>query len=749
MKQLFFILSFFALSVITLFSQSDDSPFFDRIPSEFLNGKEPIYYPEAVVVTSADGYDNYNLGTNFAEPHLSQNPLNPLQYFTAFNTNGTYRTNDGFTWVASTPNFGFTMQGDPVTAYDSTGKLYYQNMYGTSSILGCKVIRSTDNAVTWNAALTGINGVDKNWIAADQTTGPYANYIYQTMTASSGGNFTRSTDFGATYNQTATFSTQSLPGMMVAVGPNVLGGNNIPGGCVYVVTNSGSAFASTYTFYVSTNGGSSFIQKSAQNFSGYVGTDVNGRNSVQNMRTRPYPFIGADNSYGTYRGRLYLIYASNSPAGNGNKPDIFCRYSTDQGATWSSAVKVNDDLNSQNNHQWHPAMWVDKNTGRLFVHWMDTRDTPSSDSAYIYASYSDNGGLTFAPNQRISNAKMKINCSTCGGGGTPRYQGDYNSIVSYNGYGLAVWTDFRAGQFGSFVSYFPDFATTVLPASKNIYHTNDSVYYSIKIPSVKLFSGTATFSATVSPPPSSGSIEFVFPDGNSISSFPDSTRLMVKTVGTVTNGSYTITIQGVGPNGIPVHKRQVTLVVQDVIPVELASFNANVSGNNVNLYWSTATETNNRGFEIERSQNGVFELVGYVPGFGTTTETKLYSFVDQNVDAGNYTYRLKQMDFDGTIAYSSEVAVEVSNPLTYQLDQNYPNPFNPVTNITYSLPSDNQVSLVVYDAIGNEVTVLVNKFEKSGKHSVQFNASNLSSGVYFYTIKAGDFTSTKKLVLMK
>ena len=104
-------------------------------------------------------------------------------------------------------------------------------------------------------------------------------------------------------------------------------------------------------------------------------------------------------------------------AGDGNKPDIFCRYSDNQGTTWSSPVVVNDDANTTANHQWHPSIWCDKTSGRLFIKWMDTRDTPTSDSAHIYASYSDNGGLTFAPNQRITTAKMKINCSTCGGGG--------------------------------------------------------------------------------------------------------------------------------------------------------------------------------------------------------------------------------------------------------------------------------------------------------------------------------------------
>ena len=134
-------------------------------------------------------------------------------------------------------------------------------------------------------------------------------------------------------------------------------GGDVSGGCVYVVTNSGSAFASTYTFYVSTDGGATFTLKSSQNFANYVGTNVSGRNSVENMRTRPYPFITADNSYGPNRGRFYLVYASNTPSGNGNKPDIFCRYSDNQGTSWSSPVVVNDDVNTTANNQWHPSIW--------------------------------------------------------------------------------------------------------------------------------------------------------------------------------------------------------------------------------------------------------------------------------------------------------------------------------------------------------------------------------------------------------
>ncbi len=557
------LMSLFSLSVLK--AQIDD-PLTDHVPIEYIKyvNSQPTEGQEAVI-TDTSGYDNFNLGVAFAEPHLVQNPKNPLQYFTSYNTNTAYRTNDAFTWTSSAPSFGATTYGDPVNAYDSLGNLFYENMSGSTTIQNSRVIKSTDNGSTWSASVVGVLGVDKNWIAADQTNGPYANYIYSTMTSSTSGsgNFHRSTDNGVSFTQTKIFNTQSLPGMMVAVGPNTIGGN-ISGGCVYVVTNSGSAYASTYTFYVSTDGGLTFTSKSAQNFANYVGTYVSSRNSVQNMRTRPYPFIAADNSFGLYRGRLYLVYASNTPSGSGNKPDIFCRFSDDQGATWSTAVVVNDDAGTTANNQWHPSIWCDKTSGRLFIKWMDTRDTPTSDSAHIYASYSDDGGLTFAPNQRITTAKMKINCSTCGGGGTPRYQGDYDAIASINNQALMAWTDFRAGSFGSYVGFFPDYAMKVIPAVDTVFNNQDSTLINVSVPGVKLYNNTVTFSAVVEPLPAQGAITVQFPNGNTLSSFPGIVPMSIKTSGSVTVGIYTITISGVGSNGTPVHKRTVTL---NVVPV--------------------------------------------------------------------------------------------------------------------------------------------------------------------------------------
>jgi hypothetical protein len=141
--------------------------------------------------------------------------------------------------------------------------------------------------------------------------------------------------------------------------------------------------------------------------------------------------------------------------------------------------------------------------------------------------------------------------------------------------------------------------------------------------------------------------------------------------------------------------------------------------------------------------------VGYVAGFGTTTEPKAYSFIDSKLEAGNYTYRLKQFDFDGSFSYSEEVNIELVIPLEYALEQNYPNPFNPTTTIKYSIADDGFVKLAVYNMLGEQVSTLVNNIQKAGKYEVNFNASGLSSGVYVYKIEAANYTASKKLMLMK
>ena len=189
-------------------------------------------------------------------------------------------------------------------------------------------------------------------------------------------------------------------------------------------------------------------------------------------------------------------------------------------------------------------------------------------------------------------------------------------------------------------------------------------------------------------------------------------------------------------------------VVPLIIPVELASFIAVYSSNSIILQWETVTEKNNQGFEIQQSVDNVkFFSIGFVPGFGTSTEKHYYSYSDHTTLAGTIYYRLKQLDFDGSFNYSN--SVEVTRVVSYELSQNYPNPFNPTTTISYAVPQNTFVTLKVYDILGSEVVELVNGDVQAGIHKVNFNAFDLNSGVYFYTFKASSFTETKKLMLMK
>ncbi|MBK7869086.1 MAG: T9SS type A sorting domain-containing protein [Ignavibacteriales bacterium] len=157
---------------------------------------------------------------------------------------------------------------------------------------------------------------------------------------------------------------------------------------------------------------------------------------------------------------------------------------------------------------------------------------------------------------------------------------------------------------------------------------------------------------------------------------------------------------------------------------------------------------------MRENQTGSFEKVGYVGGNGTTTQAKEYAFIDAGLASGKYSYRLKQVDFDGTSEYSNAIEVDVNVPSEYSLTQNFPNPFNPSTSIQFALKSDAKVTLRLFDALGQEVRTILNDNYATGNYKIDFNATGLNSGVYFYTIDASGvdgskFTATKKMILMK
>ena len=192
--------------------------------------------------------------------------------------------------------------------------------------------------------------------------------------------------------------------------------------------------------------------------------------------------------------------------------------------------------------------------------------------------------------------------------------------------------------------------------------------------------------------------------------------------------------------------------VDNPLPVELTNFISVVTESDLTLNWSTSSEVNNSGFEVMRSEKDQSwtSSVGFVKGAGNSAEPNSYTFIDRNLNSGIYNYRLKQIDFNGNFKFydlSNEVVIGVPNK--FSLHQNYPNPFNPVTKIRYDIPVSGNVSMKIYDNIGREVKSIINEFKDAGFYTVEFNGSNFASGIYYYKLETGNFTATKKMILLK
>ena len=207
--------------------------------------------------------------------------------------------------------------------------------------------------------------------------------------------------------------------------------------------------------------------------------------------------------------------------------------------------------------------------------------------------------------------------------------------------------------------------------------------------------------------------------------------------------------QSITADGIYLDNIKVT--TYNAVPVELISFYADCSGNSISLNWTTASEINNEGFEVQRNIGGSdeWEVIGFVKGAGTSTEAVNYSIEDKNPLSGKSFYRLKQIDFNGTYKIYNAVEVSFVPVFTYSLQQNYPNPFNPATSIKFSIAKTEHVILKVYDILGNEVATLVNDIREPGDYSLSFNGNKLSSGIYIYKLTAGTFSAVKKMILTK
>lgn len=219
--------------------------------------------------------------------------------------------------------------------------------------------------------------------------------------------------------------------------------------------------------------------------------------------------------------------------------------------------------------------------------------------------------------------------------------------------------------------------------------------------------------------------------------------------------TYTYRVNAFNENGYSTYSNLKTILI--FIPVELTGFSAIQINNQIKLNWTTATELNNLGFEVQRKSfiNGQvtnWSTIGFRKGFGTTTEPKDYSFIDEfdNISVDTLAYRLKQIDFDGRPTFSNELILATrKSPADYKLFDNFPNPFNPTTTIAWESAVSGLQTIRIYDMLGQEVTTVINEYKSAGKYETEFNASNLPSGIYFYRLTAGSFIQTKKMILLK
>lgn len=239
----------------------------------------------------------------------------------------------------------------------------------------------------------------------------------------------------------------------------------------------------------------------------------------------------------------------------------------------------------------------------------------------------------------------------------------------------------------------------------------------------------------------------------------DVTKAVTISVKTMTNQAGLFASAHNNPNTFEINNITLSdpLNLQEApLPVELSSFTHKVNGYNVSLSWSTASETNNKGFQIERknvSEAG-WKTIGFVEGAGNSNTEKKYNFDDKKLNTGKYQYRMKQIDYNGNYSYKNlNSEIVMGAPKKFNLSQNYPNPFNPQTKIDFELPTDSKVKVIIYDALGREIRTLINEVRTAGIYTVDFDAKNLSSGFYFYRLITGENGNesiiTKKMTLIK
>ncbi len=561
--------------VMSAYSQNTDltnNPYSLRVIVPLAWNQEP-YGVDAVI--SNGPFDNYDISGSwgFAETDITVNINNPQNFVATDNrvimSSGAavifYTTNAGVTWQSSS-SVGVS-QGDPAFSSDTAGNLYFAVLSS-----GVRVYKSVNGGASWSNLGNAFSNsqADKEWIWCDQTNGTYKNNVYVAYVnfATGGGvDLWRSTNNASSWigpYVIAAGNQGANPGPNIAVNKN---------GRVFCVWNTSSGASMKY----SDDGGATW-SSSPINVASYVqpGTlnSVSQRYSVKppnpsanpQIRTNGHPQLAVDISNSTYKNYMYCQYATN-PAGP-DIADIFVARSIDNGLTWQTPVRINDDATSTD--QWMGDVSVD-NLGRVWVMWWDSRNDPLPYSqggnilTETWGAVSTNGGVSYT-NFKISNQNFNPNNVRIQQGTEHYYLGDYQGMSGKN-----VTFPCYTGQGNSrldFVAYLPDYGISFQRPVDTVNHGQTSVNR-VRAPMMGPFSGTVTYTATVSPTPAQGTITFNWVPSNvkTFTGAPDSLTLNSVVSATVPYQNYTVTVTAAENGGPRTHTRQWTLTVANIIGI--------------------------------------------------------------------------------------------------------------------------------------------------------------------------------------
>ncbi len=503
------------------------------------------------------------------------------------------------------------------------------------------------------------------------------------------------------------------------------------------------------------------VQKSIDN--GITWNDGAGVGFV-NPKNQDKEWLAVDLSQSQYKGNIYMTWTEFDDYGSSNPNDssrIRFSKSTDQGETWSEAITISDRsgncIDSDNTTEGAvPAVGPN---GEIYVSWTGPEG--------LVLDKSTDGGDTWGTDIFISDVPGGWDFDVPGiwrCNGLPITMCDISNSP-YRGYIYSCWGDQRNGTTNTdvFFSRSTNGGETWSPALKvNDDNTNRHQFF----PWMTIDQTTGIiWGVFYDRRNTTGSATDVYvvksiDGGESFENFKVSESSFTPT-SNVFFGDYS-NIAAWDKKIYPIWSRLQsgqlsiwTAIIEDTVtvPVEFTQFSASVYSGNVMLEWETSTETNNLGFEIERVSSLTTPLfnewirIGFREGHGTTTEQHNYSFTDEELLSGVYQYRLKQIDYDGSFKYLGIVELNLIALNDFRLEQNYPNPFNPSTTISYQLPEAEFVTVKIFDTIGNEVKTIVKENKPAGVHEVNFDASQLSSGIYLYRIDAGTFHQSKKMLL--